>query len=478
MTKKREQHHHHKQENSNNIHIHIHEKTKKHKAKSTKPKSTKSRRGSTHIPLDLPPAPSFQPTMFYRPPPFNYGDRPQDLNPYNRIESMLDARLKKFSSPENGSTDLTRMIGSHNARITIREDGSLHADNLERNVQSHEASKPEVSKPDTNFKSPDIQTVEVDKFGDSNLPAANTDDFIEPVTSSQNNPEFIEPVPQPVLSKEANPASRDANLRDANLREELRLKRDQMLKITENDIKKENERIESVSKASRLISTINADPKIVSAGDLSKEDWKDYRYVMEKVGHSVTNKQVGRNKMLENLEKYKYKFQEDQKINEQKKKDYEEENNRREAPGKKSYVQQIKDVVDNVGPYVLGAATTAAAGLTTLNQATQLKTYLTKDTINNIGGAAVVAGKAAKVVSEVTGIGKSAIKRKKLQEKAYNAGVRAATEEFYSESPANIENARGGGIFLEQFSNSGPSSASISSFESNEPRNQGFKSDL
>ena len=198
---------------------------------------------------------------------------------------------------------------------------------------------------------------------------------------------------------------------------------------------------------------------------------------MEKVGHSVTNKQVGRIKMLENLEKYKYKFQEDQKINEQKQKDYEEENNRREAPGKKSYVQQIKDVVDNVGPYVLGAATTAAAGLTTLNQATQLKTYLTKDTINNIGGAAVVAGKAAKVVSEVTGIGKSAIKRKKQQEKAYEAGYRAASES-YSESPANIENARGGGIFLEHFSNSAPSSASLSSFESNEPRNEGFKNDL
>ena len=70
-------------------------------------------------------------------------------------------------------------------------------------------------------------------------------------------------------------------------------------------IEEEKERIDTVSKASRLISTINADPNIVIAGDLSKEDWKNYRYVMEKVGHSVTNKQVGRDKMLENLEKYK-----------------------------------------------------------------------------------------------------------------------------------------------------------------------------
>jgi hypothetical protein len=461
MTKK-PNYHHHKQENSNNIHIHIHEKTKTRKTKKKYAKKKSVPEGANmHYPLMLPP----QPTMFYRPPPFNYGDRPQDLNPYNRIESILNSKLKGFTNPE-GSTDLTKMIGSHNARITIREDGSLHADNLERNVDSNntplpEVYKPEASKPDTNFKSPDIQTVEVDRFGDSNLPVANTDDFIEPAPSSQNNPEFIEPV----LSKEA-------------LREKQRLEREKILKINENDIKKENERIETVSKASRLISTINADPNIVIAGDLSKEDWKNYRYVMEKVGHSVTNKQVGRIKMLENLEKYKYKFQEDQKINEQKQKDYEEENNRREAPGKKSYVQQIKDVVDNVGPYVLGGATTLGAGLTALNQATQLKTYLTKDTINNIGGAAVVAGKAAKVVSDVTGIGKSAIKRKKLQEKAYNAGHKAATEEFYSESPANIENARGGGIFLEHFSNSAPSSASVSSFESNEPRNGGFKNDL
>ena len=410
--------------NNINIHIHDHEKKKKKTKKKTTKKKSHIEGANFHYPLILP---SNQ-TVMHPPQQYNYDNRPPQ-DPYKKFQEMLDVRLKKFETPQTASTDLSSMIGSHNARITIREDGSLHADSIARMAEPNEIITPEYVEPtptniDAKFdqeqhqpqttsinsllkeKPEDIQSATIDTFGDQ-IP----ENIIRP------NPEEIR-----------------ANYLD---RTEKNTRRENMIHI-----------------ASELYDTIQKNTSIENGYGLNASDWKNYRKVMDYVGHSVSNKKVKRETILSNMLKYKTEFEEHKLKEQQKEKEQQEENRAKYGPAKTT----MQTLYDNAGSIAGGAGGVFSIGKTIYDVASSVKkaTDLSPNTINNVANVATKVYKTAETVSDVSGLlSPSQKKRQKAREQLIKKAVSQTLSEVEKGYISSTEGyyKRGGGRYVESFSN-------------------------
>ena len=417
---------------SNNINIHIHEHEKHHK--KTKRKRTKKKSHvegvNMHYPLVMP-AP--QPFVIH-PPPYNYDNRPPPPNqqPVSSQDAVLKGILKQFTDSQQPKT--TNSIhfhdnvneGVYNARVTVKksEDGSsaevtdMYTSGEPKSAHQDQVIAPEWVTPvpeaaptTTNLllkNEPEPKTVEMNNFGD--------------IYGDQINSEQV--IDNPLLKQTPEDAR---TVSDANLREI----RNTFLDKVENDMKEANKKANLLKEASELLSIIQGESKIKSAKDFSDKQWQSYRHVMEKVGHSVTNKQVKRETLLTNMEKYSSLFEEEEQKKKQKQKDYEQEKKARygPAPGKKTTFDTFKE---NAG-ILAGAGGAVIAGATYLKKATDLR---------NVANTVIGEEATNRFVDNALNAGGAVLHR--IANTQRTPGRQRAQSADWSESPANVENARGG----------------------------------
>ena len=450
----------HKHGISNNINIHIHEHDKHHK--KTKRKRTKKKSHvegvNMHYPLVMP-AP--QPFVIH-PPPYNYDNRPPPPNqqPGSSQDAVLKGILKQFTDSQQPKT--TNSIhfhdnvneGVYNARVTVKksEDGSsaevtdMYTSGEPKSVLPDQVIAPEWVTPvpeaaptTTNLllkNEPEPKTVEMNNFGD--------------IYGDQINSEQV--IDNPLLKQTPEDAR---TVSDANLREI----RNTFLDKVENDMKEANKKANLLKEASELLSIIQGESKIKSAKDFSDKQWKSYRHVMEKVGHSVTNKQVKRETLLTNMEKYSSLFEEEEQKKKQKEKDYEKEKKAKYGPGKTT----VQTIYDNAG-YIAGAVGGAVGSASVYNlMPNQAKKALMKVAVNAAVGAQryqnVRNHPVTQAVTQVLGVNLPDLRNKKTLQKERRRNNANEDSESYWQSSANIENGRGN--ILESFSNQMPTNAGL-----------------